>query len=166
MKRSLAIGMAVILAAATPAAARDALGVFGKWGAFRDVEKGRCFAIGRPSHLARPMGDWRPFASGATWPKNKVRNQVHIRLSRMRKPDTPLTLSIDGRRFTLVTAGPEAWAPDARTDAAIVAAMRSARTMIASGRDRDGNRIVDTYPLQGAATAIDAAALGCAKAMN
>ena len=58
MKRSLAIGMAVILAAATPAAARDALGVFGKWGAFRDVEKGRCFAIGRPKHLA-PAGGGR-----------------------------------------------------------------------------------------------------------
>jgi hypothetical protein len=160
--------LAVLLAmtAAGQAGARDALGVFGKWGAFRDADKGRCFAIARPASLARPMQGWRPFASVATWPRAGVGNQLHIRLSRARRADTPLTLSVDGRRFTLVTAGPEAWAPDARSDAAIVAAMRSARTMIASGRDQDGNRIADVYPLQGAATAIDAATLGCARAVR
>lgn len=155
---------ALLLLAATPATARDALGIYGRWGAFRDATPPRCFAIAVPADRfapARPR--WRPFASIATWPGDKVRNQVHIRLSKPRKPGSNPTLAIDGRRFTLVAAGPEAWAPDAATDAAIVAAMRTGRRMIATGRADDGSRIVEVYELTGAASAIDAATLACAR---
>jgi hypothetical protein len=41
--------------------------------------------------------------------------------------------------------------------------MRSARTMSLSSVAATGGRFVETYVLKGAATAIDAAALGCAR---
>ena len=47
-------------------------------------------------------------------------------------------------------------------DAAIVAAMRSAKAMRVRARAADGREISDFYDLPGAASAIDAAALGCA----
>ena len=50
-----------------------------------------------------------------------------------------------------------------RMDAAIVAAMRSAPSMSVESGTATGGAIADTYRLRGAATAIDAAALGCAK---
>jgi hypothetical protein len=48
-------------------------------------------------------------------------------------------------------------------DAAIVAAMRSADSMSVTATDRSGHRFTDRYSLRGAATAMDAATVGCAR---
>lgn len=47
-------------------------------------------------------------------------------------------------------------------DAAVVAALRSATRMSITARDESGRRFTDRYDLAGAATAIDAAVVGCA----
>ena len=156
-----ATAMAALLLAA-PAAARDSLGVFDSWGAFTDAAPARCFAIAQP---VRSGGGarWRPFASIATWPGQGARNQLHIRLSRERDPRAHVTLSVGERRFELVAGRADAWAPDARTDAAVVAAIRSGRSMSVETVSRTGGPFADTYALRGAATAIDAASLGCVK---
>jgi hypothetical protein len=146
---------------ATPADARDALGVFGSWGAFRDVRPLRCFAIAEPA--VRRKGDWRPFASIGVWPGSGVRRQLHLRLRYPRSAEAKVTLSLGDRRIELVGGGVDAWAADPRGDAAIVAAMRSAPTMTVSVRDPQGRDFYDSYELRGAATAIDAAALACAR---
>ena len=57
----------------------------------------------------------------------------------------------------------DAWAQDGRMDAAIVAAMRSAGSMSVSATDGSGRRFTDRYSLDGAATALDAATVGCAR---
>ena len=107
--------------------------------------------------------DWRPFASVATWPGRNVRSQLHVRLRKAKLPGAPIMLRIGDRRFPLVGGGGDAWAPDARADAAIVAAMRSGGNMSISTRDAKGRAFSDVYPLKGAATAIDAATLECAR---
>jgi hypothetical protein len=139
--------------------ARAPLGVYDSWGAFRDPSPRRCFAIAQPVEKYRTT---RPFASIATWPGDGVRNQLHIRLSRARAANARVTLSIGERRFELQAGDSDAWAPDARTDAAIVAAMRSGRSMSVETVGANGAPFADSYALKGAATAIDAAALGCA----
>ena len=63
----------------------------------------------------------------------------------------------------MVAGGADVWAPDPRIDAAIVAAMRSAPSMSVSTRTATGAGFAETYALKGAATAMDAAALGCAR---
>ena len=68
-----------------------------------------------------------------------------------------------GQRFTLTGGGGDAWARDKAMDAAIVAAMRSAESMTVSARDARGRAFWDTYRLAGAATAMDAASVGCAR---
>lgn len=143
-----------------PAAARDALGVYDGWGAFRDTRPLRCFAIAQPGRLG--SGKWRPFATVSYWPVQRIRGQVHVRLSRERRNMAPVFLSIDDRRFPMVAGGADAWAPDPRIDAAIVAAMRSGRVMRISSQSVAGG-FTDAYVLKGAATAIDSAALGCAR---
>jgi hypothetical protein len=147
---------------AAPVAARDALGIFSSWGAFRDARPLRCFAIAEPASAFRDA-TFRPFASVATWPGRNVRGQLHIRLRKAKLPDAPVTLSVGDRRFPLVGGGADVWAPDARADAAIVAAMRSGSSMSISTRAENGRAFADAYGLRGAATAIDAAALGCAR---
>lgn len=154
--------MMVALLAASPASARESLGMFERWGAFRDPAVGqngpRCYAIAQPTGQSS-----RGFASVGTWPRQRVRGQIHVRLSRTRSPTAPVTLSVGERRFTLVAGQMDAWAADPRGDAAIIASMRSASSMSIQSIDANGRAFADSYALRGAATAIDAAALGCAR---
>jgi hypothetical protein len=142
-------------------AARRSLGTFEGWGAFRDDVPARCFAIAEP--VRKGGGKWRAFASVATWPQAGVRGQVHIRLSREKLAAAPVTLTIGGKSYAMVAGGADVWAADPRADAAIVAAMRSAPSMSVATRAATGGAFSESYALRGAATAMDAAALGCAR---
>jgi hypothetical protein len=146
----------LLLALAASPSNREAIGVWHTWGAFREAAPPRCFAVAEP--LRHGTG---AFASVTTWPGRGIRNQLALRLSRPARDGVAPTLSIDERRFSLTARGQEAWAPDPPTDAAIVAAMRSARSMSVSGVSTTGRPFADTYALPGAASAIDAAALAC-----
>jgi len=156
MKRALALAILLLGGAVQ---ARDALGIFDGWGAFKDENPYRCFAIAEP--VAENKGTWRPFASVGHWPDRNVRSQLHIRLSRERRPSADVILTVGERRWRLVAGPYDAWAPSPRHDAFIIAKIRSARSMSVSSVAKDGAAFADTYRLKGAATAIDAAALGC-----
>lgn len=147
--------------------AKDSLGVFGDWGAFRDPQVPRCYAISAALAEALSGRTNRPtqaaFASIGTWPKQGVRGQVHVRLSRRIAASSVISLSIGDQRFVLRGSGGDAWAVDRKMDAAIVAAMRSALNMSVNARDPSGRRFTDRYNLSGAATAMDAATVGCAR---
>jgi hypothetical protein len=163
MRKWLAIAVLALLAA--PLSAKDSLGVFGEWGAFRDPRVPRCYAIAAADEDRRGARhrEHAPFASVGTWPRRGVRGQVHVRLSRNLAAGAAVSLSIGGQRFALAGGGADAWAADQRMDAAIVAAMRSASSMSVSARDTAGRRFTDRYSLDGAATAMDAATVGCAQ---
>ena len=151
----------ILLLAASPAAARDALGMFGGWAAFRDPQAPRCYAIAMAAPSTRSR-EYQPYADVAWWPRAGVRAQIHFRLSRKLQPGSAITLSIGGTRMALTGGGADVWAADKRGDAAVIAAMRSAGTLSVSARDRSGNSFSNTWDLAGAATAIDAATVGCA----
>lgn len=151
--------IALAMLAALQVQARESLGVFDSWGAFRDAAPARCYAISRPVQGGRRGA----FVSVANWPGSGARNQLYVRLSRARDPRAKVTLSVGERRFELIAGASDAWAPDPRTDIAIVTAMRSSRSMSIESLARGGGAFADSYALKGAATAIDAAALGCAR---
>ncbi len=148
---------------ASPLAAKDSLGVYDNWAAFRDPGTPRCYAIAKPSSTSQNR-DYAPYASVATWPQRDIRNQVHIRLSREIAEGAAIRLTIGDRSFDLTGGGGDAWAEDSRMDAAIVAAMRSAERMSIRSRATSGGQFTDRYQLAGIATAIDAALVGCAGA--
>ncbi len=148
------------LALAVPAAAQQqALGIFGLWGAF--AEKGRCFAISEPLGRRRdaPPG---AFASVGWFPGQRVKGQLHIRLAEPKRQGSAVLLRVDDRTFQLIGGGQDAWAPDARADAEIVAAMRSGLEMRVETRNVRGGAMRESFALRGAATALDAAAIACA----
>lgn len=159
----LLIALAALIA--SPLAAKDSLGVFSGWAAFRDAQIPRCYAIAKADPVgpqATAARDYEPYASVATWPERQVRGQLHFRLSRELASGASISLRVGSRSFALTGGGGDAWAADARMDAAIVAAMRSADTMRIVFIAKNGRRITDSYTLAGAATAMDAATLGCA----
>lgn len=166
MKRGtllLVAALAAGLPGAGRAAARESLGVFDLWGAFRDEGGGRCTAMAQPVRTAPGKGDAAAFAAIATWPGRGLRGQFSARLSHRPAEGGRVYLSIGERRFALLARGGLVWAQDAAMDRAIVAALRATTTMSLEGRGRDGRPFSDLYALKGAATAVDAAALACAR---
>ena len=144
------------------AQARDTLGLYDDWGAFRDARPPRCFAIAEPARRSRDKAV-RPFVTVSYWPAAGLRWQLYVRLRQVKKRGAPVYAVIADRRFLLASGGAQAWAPDAAADAAIVAAMRGAPSLSVVAIDLAGRPFADIYRLRGAATAIDAAALACAK---
>jgi hypothetical protein len=158
--RLMLVGL--LLSAPMAVEARDVLGVYERWGAFRDPAQGRCFAMAQPLAGGWEKSPWRPFASIGYWPKQKVRGQFNLRLSHQLAPQTRATLTVGTQRFALVGREADMWATDERVDAAIVAALRTSKSMTVTGQARSGGGFTDRYDLRGVATAIDAAALACA----
>ena len=159
--RRTSLLLASLALVAAPALARDALGMFGSWASFRDPQTPRCYAIAMAAPSTKQR-DYQPYADVAWWPRAQVRGQVHFRLSRKLQAGAPIMLSIGDQRIALTGGGGDAWASDKRGDAAVIAAMRSAGSMTVSARDASGTGFSNTWDLSGAATAMDAAAVGCA----
>ena len=152
-------GLALALAITTPLAARDSLGVFDGWAAFKDAQPARCYAIAKAQgKTAAPA-----YATVSNWPDRKVRDALHMVLSSEVAAKGNVRLTVGDKRFDLVAKGRNAWARDSRDDAAIIAGIRSASRMSVSATSTKGSGFTDRYSLNGAATAIDAATVGCAK---
>ena len=70
--RAVLFAMIAGLALTTPLSAKDSLGVFSDWGAFRDTAVPRCYAIAMPA-ASRLQRDFEPFATIGTWPRRGLR---------------------------------------------------------------------------------------------
>jgi hypothetical protein len=162
MKRAAALVAMIGLVSAGSALARDRLGVWNDWGAFRDAGVPRCYAIAMAADQPGQRRETQPFVTVANWPRRNIRGEVHIRLSRDPAPGKPVVIAIGAQKFTGLVSGIDAWSADRRTDAALIAALRSNADMTVFARGRDGRAVRDTYHLAGAASAMDAASLGCA----
>lgn len=161
-----AVFLVYLLAVTAPgpmqAAQRQPLGIFFGWGAFEEKGPRKCFAIAQAEKTGRAPQQ-QPYASIGYWPERGLRGQLHVRLSRTKRPGSAVILRIDGRSFQLLAGRADAWAPNLRADAAIAAAMRTGVVMTVESRSERGGLFRDRYLLRGAATAMDAAAIACAR---
>lgn len=153
---------------AEAAAARDLLGVYQGWAAFRDVGTGagavagpkRCYAIAAPDDVAG-RAVRKPFVAVGIWPARGVTGQLHVRLSRDRSQNAAVTMTLGGRSFTLTGGRSDVYAASRRMDATIIAALRGASSLSIESVGDNGRPLVDAYSLRGAPSAIDAARIGC-----
>jgi hypothetical protein len=155
VKLVAALGLALM---AAPLLAKERLGAYHAWAAFKDTEIPRCYAIGAPEQSSGKGG----YVSIGFWPRSGQTHQIYVRLSRTRSATAGVTLSAGGRRFRLSPDGNGGWAKDRAMDLAIIAAIRASQSLSVQSTGRNGSNIIDAYALRGAASAIDAAALGCA----
>lgn len=153
------IAFAALLFASEQSEAARILFAAGQWAA---VDRGSlCEAGGRSLRTAakgRPQAR-AGFTFDAGGPR---RGEFHARLSRVPRASSTVMLTIGTQPFLLVSRDGWAWSRGPAQEAAIIAAARSAGGMRIEARDRAGRRIVDRYLLDGAPTAIDAAAAACA----
>ena len=153
------VAIALILSA--PAAAAQLLFAGGQWVALD--RGGTCEAASRSLRIAQ-KGKVQARAGFAFDSNGARRGQFFAEMSRIPRADSTVILTVGTQPFMLVARGNWAWSRDPRQEAAIIAAVRAAPGMRVDSRDTSGRRVVDRYLLDGAPTAIDAAAARCASA--
>jgi hypothetical protein len=150
---------AFMLFFAAPAVAAQLLFAGGQWVALE--RSGTCEAASRSLRIAQ-KGKVQARAGFAFDANGARRGQFFAELSRVPRGGSTVILTVGTQPFMLATNGNWAWSRDPRQEAAIIAAVRAATGMRVDSRDASGRRFVDRYLLEGAPTAIDAAAARCA----
>ena len=92
------------------------------------------------------------------------RGQLAVHLGHVPRPGSTVMLTIGDIPFLLVSRGDWGWSRGPAQEAAIIAAIRVADGMRVEARAPGGGRYTDRFDLNGAPTAIDAAA-ACALAL-
>lgn len=151
---------AAALALSAAADARGAIVYAGdSWAA---IDRGTvCEALARSAKVA-PKGKVQAIAGFAFTPDRRRWGEFHAQLSRVARPNSSVMLRIGDQPFLLVARGDWAWSRGPLQEQAIIAAMRNGEAMRIEARDTSGVRFTDPYALDGAPTAIDAAAARCA----
>lgn len=131
-------------------------------GAWAAIDRGAaCEALSRSQRIA--PRDKVQAVAGFTFTTDHMRwAEFHARLSRTPRGDASVMLQVGGRPFLLATRGGWAWSRGPLQGQAIIAALREGTSMSVQSRDGSGARFSDPYLLDGAPTAIDAAAARCA----
>ena len=147
------------LLAATPVAAAQVVFAGGQWAA---IDRGTtCEAAGRSLRIAT-KGKVQARAGFAFDSAGIRRGQFFAQLSRVPRQGATIMLTVGEQPFMLVGREGWAWSSGPAQEQAIMAAARGAGGMRIEARDGAGRRFVDRYALDGAPTAIDAAAARCA----
>jgi len=134
--------------------------------AWASIDRGpTCEAVSR-SLRAAAKGKVQAIAGFTFSADHRRWGEFHARLRRMPRQGAAVMLRIGDQPFLLVSRGNEAWSDGPRQEQAIIAALRNADGMSVESRDAGGRRFIDPYSLDGAATAIDAAAAACAGKMH
>ena len=143
-----------------PAVARGTVVYAG--GAWAAIDRGAvCEAVTRSQKVV-PKDKVQPIAGISFTVDHRRWGEFHARLSRMPRGDASVMLQIGGQPYLLVARGDWAWSRGPAQAQAIIDALRSATNMNIVSRDAAGVRFSDPYLLDGAPTAIDAAAARCA----
>jgi len=152
--------LVLLLALVGPAAARGTVVYAG--GAWSAIDRGAvCEALTKSQKIA-PKDKVQPLAGISFTADRKRWGEFHVRLSRMPRGDATVMLKIGDQPFLLVARNGWAWSRGPAQAQAIMDALRTATNMRVESRDGAGVRFTDPYLLDGAPTAIDAAAARCA----
>jgi hypothetical protein len=155
--------MSAFVLLAVVASSGDARGsVVFAGGAWAAIDRGAiCEALTRSQKIA-PKDKVQAVAGFSFSADGRRAAEFHVRLSRMPRGDASVMLQVGGQPFLLATRGGWAWGRGPQQAQAIIDAFRNAATMSVQSRDAVGVRFSDPYLLDGAPTAIDAAAARCA----
>ena len=157
--RPAVFALAIFLA--TPASAAGLIWAGGQWAA---IDRGSSCEAGARSIRIAQKGKPQAHAGFAF---DRGRNgQFFAQLSRVPRIGSTVVLTVGTQPFLLAGRGDWAWSTNRAQEAAIIAAARSGGGMRVESRDAAGRRFADRYLLDGAATAIDAAAAHCAGKMQ
>lgn len=133
----------------------------GSWASFD--RGGSCEAMAKPLRPVRRQ-EAEPYVAIAFDRGGPRQGQLFAQLRRPARPGSSVILTVGDQPFLLVARGASAWSKDPAQEAAILAAIRTGGGMRLDARAAGGRRMTDRFLLDGAPTAIDAAAAACSLA--
>ena len=169
MKTYQIVFAALLLAVFSPAIAHASdpvnLGSFGKWEAYEYVEPegGKvCYMMAKPD---KDEGDYKKrgeiVALITHRPGEGTKNVFSYMAGYSYKKGSDVTLTVDGKKFTLFTQNDMAWAADAAADTALSNAIQKGSTMVVKGVSGKGTDTKDTFSLKGSTKAYEAISKAC-----
>ena len=169
MKKPLLAFLAIALVlAATPARADDptSLGTFDDWESFTYKADGApvcyIYSVPKKTESAKKIAKRDPVYFLVTnWPGRKIKGQVSTIIGYPFKEASTVKLKVDDKSFDLYINGDMAWAAATETEAAIVKAMKSGKSLTVQGTSWKGTTTTDTYSLAGAAMALEKINASC-----
>jgi hypothetical protein len=124
------------------------------WGAYRYDNDGSriCFVSSVPTksegkYDPKNRGDIRVFVSHG--PGKAERDVVQVIAGYRYKPQSDVTLTIDGKKFKLFTLEDRAYAESEEDDRRIIVLMKRGSKMTVVGTSSRGTKTTDTYSLSG-----------------
>ena len=167
MTNRILLAAAFCTAALSVAAAQSPkptlVGTFKDWtawsytGPFAGKEQSKvCYIYAEPSK-ATPDGldHGRVSFSITSSPTAGVENEANFVAGYELKEQAPVTVDIDGKKFTMFTQGDSAWILDKAEEPQLLAAMKDGRSMVVSAQSRRGNKTTYNYSLNGVTAAAD-----------
>lgn len=161
-----ATATAGVMAAATAAraAAPKEIGVHRDWAAYVYTEKAAktCYVASEPKKSeGKYTRRGRVVALVTHRPAARSTGVVSLIAGYNFKEGADATVRIGDREFSLFTDEDTAWTRDAKTDTALVAAMKGGQRMIVRGVSSRGTKTTDTYSLSGFSAAYRSASKAC-----
>jgi hypothetical protein len=135
-----------------PAPQPKRLGAVGDWVAYASAEKGGqiCYVVGQPVKSEPANVKREPIHLLVTHNLgDKTTNVVSFIAGYKFKDGSDAPLAVGDKSFDLFTKDDTAWARDAATDKAVVAAMLKAKQAVIKGNSARGTATTDTYNLAG-----------------
>lgn len=153
----------LLISPAAAAAAGSVIIAGGNWAA---IDHGAsCEAMTRSLQIAA-KGKVQAIAGVAFAANRRPWGEFRARMGRMPRPGAAVMLRTGRQRFLLLSRANFAWSSGPLQGRAIIDALRNGGTMAVESRDASGRRFSEPYLLDGAPTAIDAAAARCAGKMQ
>ena len=168
MIKLLSLSAALVTGLATTAFAQGAakptlVGTFEDWtmwsytGSYTGNGEGKiCYIYAEPSDMKPTKLDHgRVSFSITTSPAQGVQNEANFVTGYELKDQAPVTVDIDGKKFTMFTQGDSAWMLDKGDEPELLDAMKNGKKMVVSAQSRRGNKTTYNYSLSGVTAAAD-----------
>jgi len=153
-----AMPMTTLVAAQAQAQTPKPIKQHAAWGAYsyNDARAGKiCYILSVPTNKEpkdRDHGD--VFFLVSQKPDGSKSYEPQVEVGYPLKTSAAVTITVDGKQFKMFSKGNNAWLEDVSQEPALVAAMRSGRSMKVSGQSTRGTQTSYTYSLSGVTAAL------------
>jgi invasion protein IalB len=121
-----------------------------------------CFAISRPKDMEpKNVNRGGVFFYVSSWPKDKIKNEISIKIGYPLDKDVAPSVTIGADQFTLFAEGDKAFIADETQERKLVEAMKKGATLVIKGRSKRGTVTTDKYSLSGISAALKRVSKEC-----
>jgi invasion protein IalB len=151
--------------AQTPSPASGFIDNFDDWSAFSEKENGKplCYMASLPKKAEGATGKRGDAYMMVTHrPAEKTTGEVSVRAGYTYKEGTEVEVRVGGGQpIMLFTDQGFAWTREAKTDQALIAAMKAGASLTVKGTSSRGTQTTDTYSLKGFTAALETINKAC-----